>query len=474
MPVDISGSAHFTQKRTCAFRVGTLLLALLLALLLLFTACTSVQPSGASKIELKRDPYEMPEVKPEWVTLYYPSEDKHLLAFSQEIGAETDGIYETIMNALLLGTPEGYKSVFPRGIVCRSLLPIQNILYIDMSWQLAQLESEQFFQCVAVLAATFTALPGVDFINITVEGHQLVSPENGVPIMLLSKHTGALSELWSYFGEAAKNNIETFYACVYSQDESGRWLLPHVTNVTARNGERAEAILSAMIAYPGGIFDENVSLDSLSYNNKTNTLSIKLVSASDWTAPQNWLAPQASVCALGCIYPECAEVKLSVTDASGDEKYSFCDETAGDYGLIRSCIDIITPDSTGKKLAHGTMLVSRMPGRGDLKSFVREYICTLDPTFRENDHIVNDAILNDDTVIIDLGSDYFDRYNEKKPDAQEEYAVVYSLVATVCAYSGAYRVMLLEDRQTRTTFAGSIALDRPLLGLPETYMESLK
>ncbi len=448
--------------------------ALILALILFCTACTSERPAGSGKIELKLTPYEMPEAKPEWVTLYCPAEDKHMLAFSQEIGAGADGIYETVMNALLSGTPEGYKSIFPRGIVCRSLLPIQNILYIDMSWQLAQLESEQFFQCIAVLAVTFTALPGVDFINVTVEGHQIVSPVNGVPIMLLSKHTGALTELISHFGENVKNDIETFYACIYSQDESGHYLLPHVTNVTAQNGERADAILSAMIAYQNGIFGENISLGKLKYDTVSNTLSVSLICSEDWSAPQSWLAPQASVCALGCLYPECAQVTLTVTTASGNEKYSFSNKTSDSYGLIRSRIDIITPDSTGKRLAHGSMLVSRMPGRGDLKSFVKEYICTLDPAFRESDHIINDALINNDTVIIDLSSDYFDSYTSKKPDAQEEYAIVYALVATVCAYSGAHRVILLEDRQSRTTFAGGIALDKPLLCLPEAYIESLK
>ena len=86
--------------------------------------------------------------------------------------------------------------------------------------------------------------------------------------------------------------------------------------------------------------------------------------------------------------------------------------------------------------------------------------------------MVLDVTVYNDTVIIDLSQKYFDFYSPL--DAQEEYALVYSLISTACKFSGTSKAVLLQDKQTRSTFAGNIVLSQALTTLPEEYLSSIK
>ena len=141
----------------------------LLACALLFVGCGENEYSK-EKIKVELFPYEMPQTQTKMVTLYYPNADlTDILAFSQPITA-TDALYEEIMRALLSGTAEGYVSPFSQGVTCRNIMLLQDILYIDMSWQFNEMPKENFFACISVLVATYTGFSEVSFVNLTVEG----------------------------------------------------------------------------------------------------------------------------------------------------------------------------------------------------------------------------------------------------------------------------------------------------------------
>ena len=179
------------------------LIALALSILLLLSGCGE-NTYAKEKIEVKLSPYEIPAAAPQWATLYYPSPDNtSLLALSQQISGESS-LYDNMMSALLNGTEEGYISPFPSGVLSRSIMLVEDILYLDMSWQMLEMELPQFLACVATLVYTYTALPEVSFVNITVEGKQLTLPtDKSTPIMLLSHYNGSLSALTSEYGNDA-------------------------------------------------------------------------------------------------------------------------------------------------------------------------------------------------------------------------------------------------------------------------------
>ena len=152
-----------------------------------------------------------------------------ILAFSQPVVA-TDTLYEEIMRALLSGTAEGYVSPFSQGVTCRNIMLLQNILYIDMSWQFNEMPRENFFACISVLVATYTGFSEVSFVNLTVEGKQITLPERPAhPIMLLSRYTGTIQSLNNHYSrhvETDFSGIETFYGAMYVSDETNKYILP--------------------------------------------------------------------------------------------------------------------------------------------------------------------------------------------------------------------------------------------------------
>ncbi len=444
---------------------------------LVFSACTTQEePLPSHDPAIIFTPYEMPAQKNETVSLYYPSADNsHVLASTQQLKRKNqESFYFDVMDALLHGTDAGYKSIFPEGV--------QNILYIDMSWHFSEMAPELFCACLSVLISTYTDFPEIEFINITVEGKQLTVP--GLPqrpLMLFSAYSGTISDLLNRYKallRAEENSepvMDTFYAVVYTQDESRRYLLPQTVSITIQDNDYASAIVSALISLEAGtdIFTSGFTLASApEFQEEKKTLQVTLTAPPSWTPPSEWLAPQAIVSALDCIYPGTEYISLTVQDAAGNSLYSHEEEAVYYFNFIRSQIDIFTPSSAGNELTHTSMLVSRMPGSGDLSQFIHEYICTIHPALRETDGLVNNVLLNGDTVIIDLGEEYFNLYTNLTPE--QEYAAVYSMVITACSYSGATKAQLLQNGQTRSCFSKNIRIDHPLLNLPDAYIASLK
>lgn len=465
------------MKKTIA--AGLLLLALL------SSACAgNNSPMPKHNPAIVFTPYEMPAQQPQTAALYYPSADNsYVLASTQPIRRSSQGsFYGDVMNALLNGTEAGYKSIFPEGVQCRSLMLVQNILYIDMSWHFLEMKPELFCACLSVLISTYTNFAEIEFINITVEGRQLTMPGLAdQPLMLFSAYSGTISDLLNRYKallraeETGESYIDTFYAVVYTQDESRRYLLPQTVSITVQDKNYAAVIVSALISLETGtdIFMPGFTLAAdPAFNETEKKLQVTLTAPPGWTAPSDWLAPQAIVSALDCIYPGTETISLLVQDTAGNALYTLEEESVYYFNFIRSQIDIYIPSSDESELMHSSMLVARMPGSGDLSHFIDEYICTLYPALRETDGVVNNVQLSGDTILMDMNEQYFNLYPELT--AQQEYAVVYSMVLTACTYSGATKAQLLQDGQTRSYFKGSIRIDKPLLNLPDAYIASLK
>ena len=134
---------------------------------------------------------------------------------------------------------------------------------------------------------------------------------------------------------------------------------------------------------------------------------------------------------------------------------------------------MLTPNTIGTGLVRTNMLVSNMPGSGDIKGFINEYICTLNPDFRSIESIVNGVVIDDDTVILDLSGEYFAYYGNTVTAKEQEYAIIYSLIYTACTYTGTSKALILQDSQLRSTLAGYIKTDQALLNLPKEYVSSL-
>ena len=453
------------------------LLSSLIIFAILLSACGQKTEYHKEKIDVVLTPYDMPRVQPKWVTLYYPDKDNTtLLAFSQQITVR-DSIYEDIMSALLSGTEEGYISPFPQGVTNRSIMLIQNILYIDMSWQFNQIPVDTFFACISVLASTFTGLDEVSFINVTVEGQQLTLPKmKDHPIMLLSSYTGTVSALMAHYNRYPDKGavFENFYGAIYVADETGRFILPKAQSMTVGEKGYASTLISALLAESTYIFPSGFMLTGEpEYDSKNGKISISLTCPQDWNYTDGWLGPHAVVCTLNSMYPLVKSISLRVTDPHDNEKVLIEEETAEYFGKIKGVAEVLTPNTMGTGLVRTNMLVSNMPGSGDIKGFINEYICTLNPDFRSIESIVNGVVIDDDTVILDLSGEYFAYYGNTVTAKEQEYAIIYSLIYTACTYTGTSKALVLQDSQLRSTLAGYIKTDQALLNLPKEYVSSL-
>lgn len=444
---------------------------LLFVLILLLCACGN-EPYIKSKINVTLSPYEMPKSQPQWITLYYPNDDNtKLLAFSQTLN-ENGSFYDSIMNALLLGTEEGYVSPFPKGVSLRSTMLREDVLYIDLSWQFSKTNKEKFFACISVLANTFCALNEISFINVTVEGAQLTSPNDpDEPIMLLSKYTGSISQLTQNYGLNAPR-LTSFYSTVYVNDSTNKYLLPKTVSVNLKDKNYAINLLSSLIKESPNIFPDGFLVKSAP-EYKKSTLSVELVCPASWEHSENWLGKNAIVCTLNSLYPQLKNILLTVKDSQGNTKFSINEPCSDAYNSIRNSARVITPKSNGTGLTHTQMLVTNMPSKSNIRDFLNEYVLNVTPEFKSDAKIVNSVTVFNDTVIIDLRASYFDYFMKKNLTQEEEYAIIYSLITTACTFTGAKKAQILQDSQKRSTLCGHILIDNPLLTLSSDYLETI-
>ncbi len=425
----------------------------------------SVPPMGISISE-----YKMPNSVSTWATLYYPSSDNtHMLAFSQEF-TKVDSLTEQIASALLSGTEQGYISPFPDSTQLRSISLVQNILYVDLSSGFLTVSPEKFFGCVSSIAYTFCDLPQVDYVNITVDGKQLTSPVTGKPIMLLSKYNGNITDLSARYLQTS--DIDSFYACLYEYDASKQYLLATVKNITVSGGNYSSAIINSLLSLESerNIFPKGLSLkENPSLSN--GELSVTFNFPGTWEQSTSWLGFECCAASLSYLYPSASTLNLKVEDKENRTVFSRKDKIADCYGLVRSNVSVIVADNG--KLAKSSILVSRLAVHDDLKNFTVQYFETVNPDFSDASLLVNNVSLLGDTVIIDLSTEFFNYYCSKNMTSAEEYAVIFSLVSTLCTYTSSTKAMILQNNQIRSRFANSIILSYRLIALPDSYLDSL-
>lgn len=441
---------------------------ILVAVSVLLSGCGKAK--GISQPEtVTLSEYQMLESVPVSATLYYPSSDySHMLAFTQTF-PKSASIAENVASALISGTSNGFISPFPKGTQCRSISLVQNILYIDLSANFSAVSIEQFFGCVSSAVYSFCELPQVDYVNITVEGRQLTVPNTKIPIMLLSKYNGNITDLINRY--SAGGTVDSFYACIYEYDSSKHFLLPTVKNITVSDGNYTSALISSMLTYENerSVFPKGLSLAS-PVSLDGNTLNITFSSQNAWEQTDLWLGFVCCAATLSYLYPNASSLDLKVTDKNNNILYQRKDTIYDCYDLVRSAVDVVVAD--GEKLAKSSVLVSRSSAGDDLKNFTNRYLETTNPDFA-NTSLVNDVSITGDTVIIDLSKEYFDYYSLKSVSSAEEHTIIFSLICTLCNYTSAKKVMILQNNQVRSRFLNSIVLSYPLVTLPGSYIESL-
>lgn len=436
--------------------------ASVLLVLCLTVLCSCGNEDGARRIEQGYGDYETVAPLPRAVTLYY-GENGRILAFSGQV--VSDGlVFKDVMELLLSGS-EGYKSSFSGDVQLRSVTLMQNVLYIDLSERFLNMPTESFFECLAVMTHTFCAFSQVDFINVTVEGRQLTAPESGKPIMLLSEKSGSPAELAGRYRQMIA--VENIYTAVYVRDQKNTCTVPETVSVTVTDGDYASALARATVTAPDGFFDDGFSLDGQP-EYEDGTVRVNLIAPNGWKEENNWLGAEAMANTLSCLYPDALSFAVKISDRELNVIAEKTVKTTDAFSTVRWQAPITVP-SAGGKISSSYM--SAVPvSDGELVNFLNSYITAVAPNMPKN--AVNAVTVSGDTVIVDLGKEYFEYYGELSP--KDEYATVYALINTVCSYTETNEALILEDHRLRKTFSSNIALDNPLLPLPEKYIGALK
>ena len=445
-------------------------LSAFVCLVLCFLCACTPQTTTEDTSKITLSPYSMPQATGETVALYYPTKDfLGVLASTEEIERKSQSFYFDVVSALLDGT-KTFESAFLAGISCRSTMLVQNVLYLDFSHQFEKMEPLRLFACCAVLAKTFTSMEEIDFINITVEGKQLTYPNSTRRIMLLSRYSSDASSLLSIYNSLSsakdKQTIDTFYTVLYSS--SGNSLIPQVKSISVADNNYARAIVSQALTVDQTLFASGFSVKNVSYKN--SHVSIELTAPSGWKTPSGWLASRALAAALDCIYSDLKQVSLTVYGSAGELLYSLSHETGEIFNYIKSRVNVFVPSKND--VTFTTMLVSKVPSRNDLTDFMADYIASLAPALRDNDNVIRQIVFSDEMLILDLDEAFYLYFASQ--ENQSEYATVYSIIATACAFSGANRVMFLQNGQVRSHFSSKISLKTPLYNLPKDFLDSLK
>jgi hypothetical protein len=164
------------------------------------------------------------------------------------------------------------------------------------------------------------------------------------------------------------------------------------------------------------------------------------------------------------------QITLTVFGSTGELLYSLSHETGEVFNYIKSKVNVFVPSKND--ISYSTMLVSQVPSRNNLKEFMADYIATCAPALRDNKDVVRQVVFAGDLLVLDLDESVYTVFSSLT--GQSEYATVFSLVATACAFSGANRVMLLQNGQARSYFSKDISLKNPLYNLPKDFLDSLK
>ena len=443
------------------------LLSLLICTLLIFLCSCAPSSAPAQNNEITLSPYLLPEATGDFVSLYYPTEDlTGVLASTEQIERKSGSFYFDVAQTLITGT-KSFPSPFLSGISCRSTMLVQNVLYLDFSHQFLSMEPLRLFACCSVLAKTFTSFAEIDFINITVEGKQLTYPDSTRKIMLLSRFSADTLTLLSAYNALSSSQIDTFYTVLYSAEAHTGFLTPSVKSITVIDADYTRAIVSQ------ALLDKTLFEDGFSFKRAKNNgaqVNIELVAPQAWKAPENWLASRALAAALDSLYPAMQQITLTVFGSTGELLYSLSHETGEVFNHIKSKINVFVPSKND--ISYSTMLVSQVPSRNNLKEFMADYIATCAPALRDNKDVVRQVVFAGDLLVLDLDESVYTVFSSLT--GQSEYATVFSLVATACAFSGANRVMLLQNGQARSYFSKDISLKNPLYNLPKDFLDSLK
>jgi len=481
---------------------SVLLIVIIISILLM--GCTSQQKnivtpnnSPVPFITVQKNNYE--------VTLFYPNNDfTAVVASSQSVAKKVgQSLYMNVMQALLGqdGTSRtGFSYAFDKDIDCRSIVQQENILYINFSWRFLAMPTDKIIAALVVLVNTYTQFSGVEFINISVEGKQLVIPDfPDRPIWLLNRFTNdpvelkdQLVQLKEQLATDKSSMHERSYAVVYYNLKDSRYLMPEVRAIDVFAGDYSGAVINELLSGPKDIENElsNIPSDfklyeAISYSAASHTLKLSFVSDSQWVKPNGkWAALPSLINSLTHAVPDMENLEVSVytPNANNTLDLAYKDSaTVSEYGgYIRSTINMFVPNKDFQKLINVKAVMDSVPDENSYSLVFSQLISKLKIAIPKLTQSVDDSnnsssdinyiFTNDNTVIIDISEKLYNEFSVLTK--QEEFLTAYSIVATMCEVSNTNKAQILVDGQRRQYLASSINILEPLLNVPTKQLNS--
>lgn len=206
--------------------------------------------------------YEAPEAdinEPRTISavLYFLSYDgTQLLSEVRDVTVSADvRLEEAVLRALFEGpTNSGYQPIAPSIALSQNMTPVEisgNVATVNLAAQARLLSPAELFAVRAAIAGTLIELPGIDYVNVLVEGreegHDLAAL---MPMGALSRlNTADLSAQWAQMeaqraseGDQDINRLATFYYPV----RSGSFVSSEARMITLRSANLQDYVLALL------------------------------------------------------------------------------------------------------------------------------------------------------------------------------------------------------------------------------------
>lgn len=464
------------------------IIALLIACAMLLCGCSTAfneqndRKNTYEKADLGYTQLDLVRGNEKNVSLYFLSEDK------ERIVAETRTIYfspETdpavkVVEELLKGPKDSSLNDLINGCRVDRVETLYNVVNVYIEEYSGNTDDRRFTLALAIANTMYDFLDKT-YINVYING-KTISFE-GKPVGLLTKNQGIIVD--EIAKQQQKNITGTIPTVLYFLDDSERFLVPEVRNITYKNNEYASKIAEELIKGPEEMYyykpsiDDTISVISGSYIKydevKNDNILIMNLTKSPVVYTESYMdgemmAIASLVYSIMGIMPDIDGISFLVNGESYDDTVYVADDFK-DY--LGADIRLYFPNDDGNMLygidrkvkqyeadSPMTILTSLISGPGEKDGD------DVWPAFPigVNNLDIKDVYISDNMAVVDFAPSILEKLSSVS--AEDEKIMIFSIVNSLTYLQGINSVLFLVDGERVEYLGGGINIVDPIMNNP--------